>query len=64
MSVFAQRILRLEYKIPENGKVSPELRDLLSKILVDNPAARISMEEIQRHPWYRTDLPEGGTGHE
>ena len=54
-----QRILRLQYKIPENGEVSPQLRDLLSKILVDNPQQRLSMREIQQHPWYLQDLPEG-----
>lgn len=54
-----QRILRLQYKIPENGEVSDQLRDLLSKILVDNPQERLSMKEIQQHPWYLQDLPEG-----
>ena len=54
-----QRILRLQYKIPENGEVSPQLRDLLSKILVDDPQERISMREIQQHPWYLQDLPDG-----
>jgi len=59
VQLMIQRILRLQYKIPENGDVSPELRDLLSKMLVDDPQQRISMCEIQRHPWYLTDLPEG-----
>lgn len=57
-----QRILRLEYNIPESGKVSPELKDLLSKMLVDNPTQRISMAQIQLHPWYTKDLPEGVLG--
>lgn len=39
--------------------MSDSLRDLLSKILVDDPQKRISMKEIQRHPWYLEDLPEG-----
>ena len=49
----------MEYSIPHNGKVSPQLRDLLSKMLVDDPGQRISMAGIMHHPWYLTDLPEG-----
>lgn len=59
VQLMIQRILRLQYKIPENGEVSDQLRDLLSKILVDNPQERLSMKEIQQHPWYLQDLPEG-----
>jgi len=37
------------YKEPEG--VSPALKDLLSKMLVVNPAARASMAEVIAHPW-------------
>ena len=49
----------MEYKIPEGGKVSNELRDLLSKILMEDPQQRISIQEIMKHPWFRKDLPQG-----
>lgn len=49
----------MEYRIPEGGKVSEELRDLLSKILMEDPQQRISMQGIMRHPWFQKDLPEG-----
>ena len=49
----------MEYRIPEGGKVSDELRDLLSKILVEDPQQRISMQGIMAHPWFKKDLPEG-----
>lgn len=56
---FLQRILKLQYKIPETGEVTPGLRDILSKILVADPQERLSIREIQQHPWYLQDLPDG-----
>ncbi len=54
-----QRILKVEYEFPAHVKVSKECRDLLSHILVPDPASRITIPEIQRHPWYLKDLPPG-----
>ena len=54
-----QRILKVEYEFPAHVKVSKECRDLLSHILVPDPANRITIPEIQRHPWYCKDLPPG-----
>jgi serine/threonine-protein kinase SRK2 len=54
-----QRILKVEYDFPSNLKVSKSCRDLLSKILVDKPEKRITIAEIQKHPWYVEDLPPG-----
>ena len=59
VSWLLQRILRMEYKIPESGKVSNELRDLLSKILMEDPQQRISIQDIMKHPWFLKDLPQG-----
>ena len=56
---FLQRILKVEYDFPSNLKVSQNCRDLLSKILVDKPEKRITIPEIQKHPWYVEDLPPG-----
>ncbi|KAK9830549.1 hypothetical protein WJX72_012403 [[Myrmecia] bisecta] len=54
-----QRILKVEYEFPPHVKVSRECRDLLAHILVPEPAKRITVLEIQNHPWYRKDLPPG-----
>lgn len=34
-------------------KISFELRDLLSKLLCVKPKARINIEGIKEHPWYK-----------
>ena len=49
----------MEYDFPSQLKVSSSCRDLLSKILVDKPEKRITISEIQKHPWYTEDLPPG-----
>jgi len=38
--------------------VSDEAQDLISKILVVDPASRITMEGIKNHPWFAKDLPD------
>lgn len=52
-----QRILKVEYELPKH--ISSECRDLLSRILVGDPQRRITVPEIQQHPWYLQDLPPG-----
>lgn len=54
-----QRILNVEYSLPSRVNVSPECRDLLSKLLVADPRARIPLGGIWQHPWFQKDLPEG-----
>ncbi|KAK2750693.1 spindle assembly checkpoint kinase [Myotisia sp. PD_48] len=44
-----RKILRGEMTIP--SFVSAEAKDLIQKLLVLDPANRIPLEEIQRHPW-------------
>ena len=39
--------------------VSDECRDLLQKVLVADPAQRLSMEELKRHEWFLRGLPPG-----
>ena len=46
-------IAQVEYEFPPNVPVTHECRDLLCKILVADPARRISLPGIQQHPWYR-----------
>ncbi|KAK9828933.1 hypothetical protein WJX72_002887 [[Myrmecia] bisecta] len=54
-----QRILQVDYHLPPNKPVSPECRDLLTRILVADPHKRITIPQIQQHPWYLQDLPPG-----
>lgn len=43
-----QRILNVDYEFPENRPVSPECRDLLSKILAADPAQRLSIQQVRQ----------------
>ncbi len=54
-----QRILKVEYALPSHAVVTPECQDLLSKILAADPAQRITLSEVQKHPWYTKELPPG-----
>jgi len=53
----SQRIMSVQYKIPEYVHVSQNCRHLLSRIFVQNPYKRITMSEIKTHPWYLKNLP-------
>ena len=54
-----QRILKVDYEFPPQVRASKECRDILGRILVAEPKRRITIPEIQRHPWYQKDLPPG-----
>ncbi|KAG5535663.1 hypothetical protein RHGRI_023430 [Rhododendron griersonianum] len=51
------RVLQVQYSIPENVKISPECRHLISRIFVGDPAQRITMAEISNHEWFLKNLP-------
>ncbi|PSC67948.1 acyl-binding domain-containing 4-like isoform X1 isoform A [Micractinium conductrix] len=51
------RIARVEYGIPTS--MSPELQDLLGRMLVKDPSQRISIPGIMAHPWFQSSLPQG-----
>ncbi|OKL60277.1 Serine/threonine-protein kinase ark1 [Talaromyces atroroseus] len=44
-----RRIARGDMSIP--SFISPEARDLIKRLLVLDPEKRISLEEVQQHPW-------------
>lgn len=44
-----ERIRRVMFKFPSEG--SDNLKDLVLRLLKRNPAERISIEEVLRHPW-------------
>ncbi|GLU02948.1 hypothetical protein SLE2022_201770 [Rubroshorea leprosula] len=51
------RILAVQYKIPDYVHISQDCRHLLSRIFVANPARRITIKEIRSHPWFLKNLP-------
>lgn len=53
----SQRILAGDYSVPDGVEVSKGCRDLLDRMLEPDPGRRISVPGIQRHPWFRQDLP-------
>ena len=44
-----RRIAKGDMTIPPN--LSPEARDLIKRLLVLDPEKRISLEEVETHPW-------------
>ncbi|XP_062155375.1 serine/threonine-protein kinase SRK2I [Alnus glutinosa] len=52
-----QRILSVQYSIPDCVQISAECRDLISRIFVFDPATRISIPEIKNHEWFLKNLP-------
>lgn len=47
----------LQWAIPSNIEISPECRDLLTRMLVRDPDERITMAQIHKHPWFIANLP-------
>ncbi|PIA55530.1 hypothetical protein AQUCO_00700078v1 [Aquilegia coerulea] len=52
-----QRILSVQYSIPDYVHISPECCHLISRIFVGNPSTRITMSEIHSHEWFLKNLP-------
>ncbi|XP_058213305.1 serine/threonine-protein kinase SRK2E isoform X2 [Rhododendron vialii] len=52
-----QRILSVQYSIPDYVHISPECCHLISRIFVADPAKRISITEIRSHEWFLKNLP-------
>ncbi|KAK6143754.1 hypothetical protein DH2020_024102 [Rehmannia glutinosa] len=52
-----QRIMAVQYKIPDYVHISQDCRHLLSRIFVANPSRRITIKEIKSHPWFLKNLP-------
>jgi hypothetical protein len=49
-SVLYKKILAGEYKTPK--WISPEVKDLIRRILETDPRKRYTMADIRKHPWY------------
>ncbi|XP_030975140.1 serine/threonine-protein kinase SRK2I [Quercus lobata] len=52
-----QRILSVQYSIPDGVQISPECRHLISRIFVADPASRITIPDIKNHEWFLKNLP-------
>ncbi|KAM0936104.1 putative protein kinase CAMK-OST1L family [Dioscorea sansibarensis] len=52
-----ERILSVQYTIPDYVRISAECKHLLSRIFVANPEQRITIQEITNHPWFLKNLP-------
>jgi len=53
-----QRIMGVKYSFPPSLHLSRECVDLIARVFVGNPANRISIAGIQKHPWFLKNLPE------
>ncbi|CAI9110111.1 OLC1v1010079C1 [Oldenlandia corymbosa var. corymbosa] len=51
------RILQVQYNIPENVQISEDCRHLIARIFVADPATRITIPEIKNHVWFLKNLP-------
>ena len=45
------KIRSQELSIPDDPDISPELKNLIGRMLVKNPLERIKLEEIKEHDW-------------
>ncbi|GAX72677.1 hypothetical protein CEUSTIGMA_g133.t1 [Chlamydomonas eustigma] len=58
----ALRILNALWRFPDEQLtgiiLSTECRDLLSRVMVADPARRLSISDIQNHPWFIINLPQ------
>ncbi|OIV96234.1 hypothetical protein TanjilG_14911 [Lupinus angustifolius] len=51
------RIMAVQYKIPDYVHISQDCRRLLSRIFVANPVRRVTIKELKSHPWFLKNLP-------
>lgn len=52
-----QRIMAVDYKIPDYVHISQDCRQLISRIFVANPYKRITIKEIKSDAWFLKNLP-------
>ncbi|KAL1558909.1 Serine/threonine-protein kinase sapk10 [Salvia divinorum] len=52
-----QRVINVQYSIPEHVNISAECLHLISRIFVGDPAQRITIPEIKNHVWFLKNLP-------
>ncbi|GMY12648.1 serine/threonine-protein kinase [Fagus crenata] len=52
-----QKIMAVQYKVPDYVHISQDCKHLLSRLFVANPSRRITLKEIKNHPWFLKNLP-------
>ncbi|KAK7252847.1 hypothetical protein RIF29_37087 [Crotalaria pallida] len=52
-----QRVLSVQYSIPDFVQISPECHHLISRIFVFDPAERITIPEILKNEWFMKNRP-------
>ncbi|CAN1307290.1 Serine/threonine-protein kinase SRK2E [Linum perenne] len=52
-----QRIVNVQYSIPDYVHISPDCQHLISRIFVAEPEKRITVPEIRNHGWFLKNLP-------
>eukprot|EP01121_Diplochlamys_sp_Union-15-3_P008520 TRINITY_DN2262_c0_g1_i1.p1 TRINITY_DN2262_c0_g1~~TRINITY_DN2262_c0_g1_i1.p1 ORF type:complete len:289 (-),score=29.12 TRINITY_DN2262_c0_g1_i1:148-1014(-) len=52
-SVLEERVLFDDVVFPSNMGLSPSVKDLISRMLTKDPKQRITLKEIQNHPWLK-----------
>lgn len=48
-----KRIMKAEVKYPSDLELSPEVKDLISRLLVVDPTKRIPLSQVLEHPWIK-----------
>ncbi|NP_001305523.1 serine/threonine-protein kinase SAPK3-like [Solanum tuberosum] len=51
------RIMSAQHSIPDYVRITPDCKNLLSRIFVANPSKRITIPETKKHPWFLKNLP-------
>lgn len=61
LEVWLQQVSKRWSEVPHMAeavkKLTPECKDLLNRIFVIDAGKRITIEQIERHPWYKMPLP-------
>ena len=48
-----RKLNKLDYSFPKNIKISDDAKDLISKILVEDPSKRPTLEQILEHQFFK-----------
>ncbi|EFN57457.1 hypothetical protein CHLNCDRAFT_142950 [Chlorella variabilis] len=59
LSRMMERTMKAEFSFPPDKPLSDGVKDLISRILVQDPALRPSLHDIQAHPWFMQGLEPG-----
>lgn len=50
-NIVLQRIINVDYNIPSETPITKDCKSLLASILVADPRRRLTVQQIQEHPW-------------